>query len=153
MLDDDYWMKQAITQARQALALGEVPVGCVVVKDNQLIAEAYNSSINSVSPCAHAEINALNQAAKKIGNYRLTGTTVYVTLEPCAMCAGALVHARVKRLVIATLDKKTGACGSVFNIINSDKLNHQIELSYGPLQQKASQLLKEFFQDRRGRRD
>lgn len=145
-ISDTYWMQQAYQQALQAKALGEVPVGAVIVDaKNRLLASAFNQSIKTNDPCAHAEILAIRQAAAKLENYRLLDTTIFVTLEPCAMCAGALVHARVSRLVFATRDFKTGAAGSVYNLLRGYPLNHQVQIDEGPLQQECSQLLTHFF--------
>lgn len=145
-INDIYWMQQAYQQALQAKALGEVPVGAVVVDaKNRLLASAFNQSIKMHDPCAHAEILAIRLAAATLENYRLLDTTLYVTLEPCAMCAGALVHARVSRLVFATRDFKAGAAGSVYNLLRGYPLNHQVQIDEGPLQQECSRLLTQFF--------
>jgi tRNA(adenine34) deaminase len=143
------FMQQALMLAEQAKQLNEVPVGAVVVKDNRVIGEGLNQVITLSDPCAHAEILALRQAGQRIGNYRLSGTTVYTTLEPCAMCAGALVHARIEHLIIAASDLKTGACGSVFNLVQGAPLNHKIEVTFGLLEQESRQLLQSFFRVRR----
>lgn len=142
-------MRIALELARTAEQHGEVPVGAVVVKDGQLLAEGWNQPIGSNDPSAHAELVAIRAAAQKIGNYRLLDTTLYVTLEPCVMCAGAIVHARVQRIVFGAPDPKTGAAGSVFNVLNSNRLNHQVELTGGVLQDDCGKLLKSFFESKR----
>jgi tRNA(adenine34) deaminase len=148
MLDAVY-MQQAISQARNAWALGEVPVGALVVKDGQIIATGFNQPIGNHDPTAHAEIMALRAAAAILGNYRLPGCEMYVTLEPCAMCAGAMLHARLARVVYGASDPKTGACGSVLNLFEQEKLNHHTELTAGVLAEECGTLLKEFFAERR----
>jgi tRNA(adenine34) deaminase len=142
-------MRTALELARTAEQHGEVPVGAVVVKDGQLLAEGWNQPIGSNDPTAHAELVAIRAAAQKIANYRLLDTTLYVTLEPCVMCAGAIVHARIARIVFGAPDPKTGSAGSVFNILNSNRLNHQVELTGGVLQDDCSKLLKSFFESKR----
>jgi tRNA(adenine34) deaminase len=146
---DAIYMQQAISQARNAWALGEVPVGALVVKDGQVIATGFNQPIGNHDPTAHAEIMALRAAATILGNYRLPGCEMYVTLEPCAMCAGAMLHARLARVVYGASDPKTGACGSVLNLFEQEKLNHQTELTAGVLADECGTLLKEFFAERR----
>src|SRR5579863_2083493 len=126
--DDEKWMREALVLARMAEAAGEVPVGAVLVKDGVIVGSGWNRPIGAHDPTAHAEVMAMRAAAKASGNYRLTGSTLYVTLEPCVMCAGALVHARVARLVFGAADPKTGAAGSVFDLTRSEKLNHQIQV-------------------------
>ncbi|MBN1237473.1 MAG: tRNA adenosine(34) deaminase TadA [Gammaproteobacteria bacterium] len=143
-------MRRALELARAAARDGEVPVGAVLTgPEGTLLSEASNGPIRSNDPTAHAEILALREAGRRLGNYRLPGTTLYVTLEPCAMCAGALVHARVARLVIAAPDPKTGACGSVFDIVRSERLNHRIAVTTGVLERDSAELLKSFFVERR----
>lgn len=146
---DEEWMREALLLARQAEAAGEVPVGAVLVKDGKLIGSGWNQPIGAHDPTAHAEVMALRAAAKAAGNYRLVDTTLYVTLEPCAMCAGALVHARVARLVYGTADPKTGAAGSVFDLVRTDKLNHRLEVEGGVLAEDCGALLRTFFASRR----
>lgn len=148
--EDIVWMRQALALAKRAVAEGEVPVGAVVVKDGVAIGEGWNRPIAAHDPTAHAEIQALRAAAARIGNYRLVDTTLYVTLEPCAMCAGAMVHARVRRVVYAAPDPRTGAAGSVFNLLQAPRLNHQAEVCGGVLAEESAALLREFFQARRG---
>jgi len=146
---DEKWMQEALLLARQAEAAGEVPVGAVLVKDGLLLGSGWNQPIGAHDPTAHAEVMALRAAAQALGNYRVTGTTLYVTLEPCAMCAGAMVHARVARLVYGAADPKTGAAGSVFDLTRTDKLNHRLEVEGGVLAEECGGLLKDFFAKRR----
>jgi len=148
-MHDSIYMQQAISQARNAWALGEVPVGALVVKDGRIIATGFNQPIGNHDPTAHAEIMALRAAATILGNYRLPGCEMYVTLEPCAMCAGAMMHARLARVVYGASDPKTGACGSVLNLFEQEKLNHHTELTAGVLAEECGTLLKEFFAERR----
>ncbi len=149
---DESCMQRALELAVMAEEIGEVPVGAVLLLNDEVIAEAYNQPIQQSDPTAHAEILVLRAAAQKIGNYRLVNSVLYTTLEPCCMCAGAIIHARVKRVVCATLDPRAGAGGTVFNLLNSGKLNHQICMENGLLAEKSSKLLREFFQSRRGGR-
>ncbi len=142
-------MSRALDLARAAEAAGEVPVGCVIVRDGEIIAEGWNRPISTRDPTAHAEMIALRAAAEASDSYRLTGTTLYVTLEPCAMCAGAMVHARVQRLVFAATDPRAGAAGSVFNIVQHPALNHRIECTGGVLAEECGALLRGFFAARR----
>jgi tRNA(adenine34) deaminase len=145
-------MEEALSCARQAEVLGEVPVGAVIVDAaGAVIARAANSPIARHDPTAHAEILALRSAGRALGNYRLPGCVLYVTLEPCAMCVGALVHARVARIVYAAADPKTGACGSAFDLASNAKMNHRIEVTRGVLGDESAALLKQFFAARRGR--
>jgi tRNA(adenine34) deaminase len=146
---DIVFMQQAISQAHNAWALGEVPVGAVVVKDGQVVATGFNQPIGTHDPTAHAEIMALRAAATILGNYRLPGCELYVTLEPCAMCSGAMMHARLARIVYGATDPKTGACGSILNLFEQEKLNHHTEVVGGVLADECGQLLKEFFAERR----
>jgi tRNA(adenine34) deaminase len=143
------FMSRALELARAAEVAGEVPVGAVVVKDDAIVAEGWNRPIGSCDPTAHAEIVALRAAGQALGTYRLTGTTLYVTLEPCAMCASAMVHARVQRLVFAAADPRAGAAGSVFDIVQHAALNHRLECSAGVLAEECSMLLRNFFLARR----
>jgi tRNA(adenine34) deaminase len=145
-------MAQALEAAREAEAAGEVPVGAVIVAPSgEMLARAANAPIAEHDPTAHAEIRALRVAGRALGNYRLPGCTLYVTLEPCAMCVGALVHARMARIVYGATDPKAGACGSVFDLADGAKLNHRIEVVGGVLAEQSAALLKEFFASRRGR--
>lgn len=148
-LDDAYWMQQAMLEAEKAAALGEIPVGAVLVKDGEAIARAYNQPIALHDPSAHAEVQVLREAGRIVGNYRLLDTTLYVTLEPCPMCAGLMVHARIKRLVYGAPDYKTGAAGSVMNLLQDERLNHQVEVVSGVLQEQCSEGLSAFFRQRR----
>ncbi|MES2932891.1 MAG: tRNA adenosine(34) deaminase TadA [Pseudomonadota bacterium] len=148
-MNDAVFMQQALSQAHNAWALGEVPVGALVVKDGQVIATGFNQPIGSHDPTAHAEIMALRAAANIVGNYRLPGCELFVTLEPCAMCAGAMMHARLARVVFGAADLKTGACGSVVNLFEHEKLNHHTTVTGGVLAEPCSALLKEFFAARR----
>jgi tRNA(adenine34) deaminase len=147
--DDAYWMARALTLAQRAFEVGEVPVGAVLIKNGVLVSAGYNQPISACDPSAHAEIIALRKAAQKLSNYRLPGTTLYVTLEPCAMCAGALIQARVERVVFGAGDSRNGACGSVFNVLQSDRLNHQAEVMGGVLAEDCADLLRVFFRRKR----
>ena len=146
---DEYWMQKALQLARKAQAEDEVPVGAIIVKDNQLIAEGFNQPIKSNDPSAHAEMTALRQAGQALNNYRLIDTTMYVTLEPCSMCVGAMIHARVKCLVFGAFDLKTGAAGSAINLIGDDVHNHKIEVVGGVLEGECRELLQSFFREKR----
>jgi tRNA(adenine34) deaminase len=146
---DLHFMFRALELARGAQAAGEVPVGAVVVKDGRIVGEGANQPIGTHDPTAHAEIVALRAAAQALGSYRLLDTTLYVTLEPCPMCAGAMVHARVKRLVFATTDLRAGAAGTVFNIVQHPALNHRLECVGGVLAEPCRELLRNFFLVRR----
>lgn len=146
---DVSWMQKALAQAREAEVAGEVPVGAVIVRDNQLIAQAWNRPISTNDPCAHAEILTLRAAAARLANYRLVDCTLYVTLEPCTMCAGAIIHARLKRVVYGATDAKTGAAGSVFDILGTRKLNHYVEVTGGVLAEECGNQLSDFFRNRR----
>lgn len=146
---DQIFMQQAISQAHNAWALGEVPVGAIVVRDGEIIATGFNQPIGTHDPTAHAEIMALRAAATILGNYRLPGCELYVTLEPCAMCSGAMMHARLARVVYGAPDPKTGACGSIVNLFEQEKLNHHTEVVGGVLGEECGALLKEFFAERR----
>jgi len=146
---DERWMQHAIMLAGKAEAIDEVPVGAVIVLDDKIIGEGWNQSINLHDATAHAEIMALREAGKTVENYRLIDATLYVTLEPCSMCAGAMVHSRVKRLVFGAVDLKTGAAGSVFNLVEHAQLNHQIEVRSGVFARETGALLSQFFKRRR----
>ena len=147
------WMQVALCEARRAAAEGEVPVGAVVVRDGRLVARAHNRPIRLSDPTAHAEILALRRAARKLANYRLTGCELYVTIEPCAMCASAITHARIKRLVYGANDRKAGAAGSVFEVLNHPKANHRVEVVTGILKDDCATLLRAFFRTRRLRKN
>ena len=143
------WMKLALEQARLAQAMSEVPVGAVLVQDDQLIASAHNQPIYSNDPTAHAEIQLLRAAGKQLNNYRFPDTTLYVTLEPCTMCLGAMIHARVSRIVFGAYDQKTGVCGSCTDLSTSKCFNHTIAIEGGVLENDCKQLLQQFFKNRR----
>lgn len=147
--DDEIYMRFAIELAQQAATAGEVPVGAIVVKDGVVIGRGGNSPIDTQDPTAHAEIAALRDAAKNLGNYRLAECSLYVTLEPCAMCTGAIQHARIARLIYGASDPKTGACGSVVNLMAEARLNHHTEVFSGILAQECGELLSDFFKQRR----
>ena len=142
-------MRQALALAGRAAAAGEVPVGAVLVRDRAVIGEGWNCPIGTHDPSAHAEIRALRDAGQRVQNYRLPGTTLYVTLEPCIMCMGAILHARIQRLVFGALDPKTGAAQSRYTIGVDGLLNHRLEIAGGVLETECSQILKDFFQERR----
>jgi len=148
-MDDREAMEAALVQARLAGESGEVPIGAVVVCEGAIVASGQNRVLRDLDPTAHAEIVALRAAATALGNYRLMGCTLYATLEPCAMCAGALIHARLDRLVFAAADPKAGAAGSVLSVLNHPQLNHQMELEKGILGEESAELLRSFFRERR----
>jgi len=149
MIDDQEAMQAALAQARLAGEGGEVPIGAVVVREGAIVANGQNRVLRDLDPTAHAEIVALRAAGAAIGNYRLNGCTLYVTLEPCSMCAGAMIHARLDRLVFATADPKAGAAGSVLSVLNHPQLNHQMQVEQGILADEAAELLRSFFRERR----
>lgn len=148
---DIFWMQRALELAKQAAAEGEVPVGAVLVRDNDVIGEGWNRPIASHDPTGHAEINAMRSAAEKVGNYRLVDSTLYVTLEPCVMCAGAIIHARIKRVVYGAIEPKTGAVVSVFDVLTDGRHNHQPEIKGGVLADEAASLMQTFFRARRAK--
>jgi tRNA(adenine34) deaminase len=150
MIADLEAMQAALAEARFAAEAGEVPIGAVAVYEGEIIARGQNSVIRTSDPTAHAEVVALRAAAQAIGNYRLNGITLYVTLEPCAMCAGAMIHARIDRLVYAAPDPKAGAAGSVLEVLNHSRLNHQMQVEQGLLADESADLLRSFFRERRG---
>lgn len=149
MIDQEY-MQIALQLAQRAAVAGEVPVGAIVVKDDVIIGRGSNRPITDNDPTAHAEICALREASNTLGNYRLLGCTLYVTLEPCAMCSGAIQHARIARLVYGASDPKTGACGSVINLMNDARLNHHTAVTGGILAEQCGAMLSRFFAERRG---
>jgi len=149
MDSDTFFMREAIKEAKKAEKENEVPVGCVIVKGNKVIAHGHNQTIKKNDSTAHAEILAIRDAAKKIKNYRLTNCFMYVTIEPCPMCAGALLWARIKKVIYGAKDKKAGACGSVVNIVNNKKLNHRIKIKGDVLKKECANLMKNFFRGRR----
>jgi len=146
---DSQYMREALREARRGHREGEVPVGAVVIQGEEIIARAHNRPVHLNDPSAHAEILALRRAGRKLGNYRLPGCTLYVTIEPCAMCVGAIVQARIQRLVVGAMDLKAGACGSVLAVLNNRKLNHQVVFNSGVLQADCAAMLREFFRERR----
>ena len=146
---DQKWMQRALELAYKAEATDEVPVGAVIVKDDEIIAEGWNQPISSNDATSHAEIMAMREAGKKLGNYRLLDTTVYVTLEPCSMCVGAMIHARVSRVVYAASEPRTGALGGAFNLLEVNQHNHIFEVEAGLMAEESRTLLQNFFQSRR----
>ena len=146
---DELWMEEALREAQRAFSLGEVPVGAVVVRDGRIVGRGCNQPISTHDPTAHAEILALRQAGEALGNYRLNDCDLYVTVEPCAMCAGAITHARIRRLVYGADDLKAGAVHSVLQVLNHPKLNHRVEVSFGVLAARCMDLLQMFFRERR----
>lgn len=146
---DTAWMELALEQARLAEQAGEVPVGALIIKQGEIVGRGHNRNLLDNDPTAHAEIVALRQAGSRLGNHRLTGCVMYATIEPCAMCAGAMVHARLDRLVYGASDPKAGAAGSVLDLLNHPRFNHQVEVTPGVLQEKCAEILKVFFQARR----
>jgi tRNA(adenine34) deaminase len=148
---DSAFMRAAMAEAKRAEALGEVPVGAVLVVDGEIVGRGYNQPITSNDPSAHAEIMCLRDAGLRLGNYRLPGSTLFVTLEPCAMCSGALMHARVARIVFGARDPKTGAVGSVVNLFAEERLNHHATVEGGVLAEECGALLSAFFAARRGK--
>lgn len=149
VITDQEAMQAALEEARLAAEAGEVPIGAVVVREGRIIGRGQNSLLRNLDPTAHAEIVAMRDAARAIGNYRLVGCTLYVTLEPCAMCAGAMIHARLDRLVYAAADPKAGACGSVLSVLNHPQLNHQMQVEQGIAAEEAAEMLRGFFRDKR----
>ena len=154
MTVDEKYMKQAIKQAKKAYAIDEVPIGCVIVNDadGKIIARGYNRRNTDKNTLSHAELNAIRKASKKLGDWRLEGCTMYVTLEPCQMCAGAIVQARIPKVVIGAMNPKAGCAGSVLNILQIDKFNHQVEIERGILEEECSQMLSDFFKELRRRK-
>ena len=146
---DIKWMEKALVLARKAEAAGEVPVGAVLVKDDQIIAEGWNQPITSHDATSHAEIMAMRAAGKKLNNYRLIDTTMYVTLEPCSMCVGAMIHARVFKVVYGAAEPRTGALGGAFNLLDANQHNHNFDVVSGVLAEESKKLLQDFFQSRR----
>ncbi len=142
-------MKAALKQAEKALALGEVPIGCVIVCDGKIVGRGYNKRNTKKTTLAHAELIAIDKASRKLGDWRLEGCTMYVTLEPCQMCAGALVQARIDRVVIGTMNPKAGCAGSVLNLLDMPEFNHQVEIETGVMQEECTQILQGFFRELR----
>lgn len=151
MTEDERFMKKALHQAKRAAAVGEIPIGCVIVRDGKVIARGFNERLHKKTTLAHAEISAIDRASKKLGDWRLEGCTMYVTLEPCQMCSGALVQSRIDRVVIGTMNPKAGCAGSILNLLQRPEFNHQVEITYGVLQEECSAVLQEFFKDLRVR--
>ena len=152
MTEDERYMKEAIRQARKAEALDEVPIGCVIVYDGRIIARGYNRRNTDKNTLSHAELNAIRKASRKLGDWRLEGCTMYITLEPCQRCAGAIVQARVTRVVIGSRNPKAGCAGSVLNLLQMAEFNHQVELTEGVLTEECSNMLSEFFRNLRVRK-
>ncbi|MCM1253903.1 MAG: tRNA adenosine(34) deaminase TadA [Clostridium sp.] len=146
---DEKYMKEAIKQAKKAYALGEVPIGCVIVYQDKIIGRGYNRRNTDKNTLAHAEITAINKASKKMHDWRLEGCTLYVTLEPCQMCAGAIVQARITEVVMGAMNPKAGCCGSILNILDMPQFNHQVRVKRGVLEEACSSLLTSFFQELR----
>ena len=149
MNKDLFFMQEALDEAKKGLAKGEVPVGAVLTFNNEIIAKGHNSPISSNDPSCHAEVNAIREAANILKNYRLEKTSLYVTLEPCAMCCGLLIHSRIENLIFAALDPKSGAVKSNASLLDADFINHKVHYSQGPLENQSSELLKSFFRARR----
>lgn len=149
MTQDERYMKEAIKQAKKAYAIGDVPIGCVIVYEDQIIARGYNKRNKNKTTLAHAELLAMAKASKKLGDWRLEGCTMYITLEPCQMCAGAIVQARVSRVVVGSMNPKAGCAGSILNLLQMEQFNHQVELETGILDEECSQMLSAFFKELR----
>ena len=151
MTEQEKYMKAAMTQAKKAYALGEVPIGCVIVHEGKIIGRGYNRRNTDKNTLAHAEITAINKASRKIGEWRLEDCTLYVTLEPCQMCSGAIVQARIPEVVIGCMNPKAGCAGSILNILENDSFNHQVKVTRGVLEQQCSDMLTQFFKELRVR--
>ncbi len=151
MTQDEKYMKEAIRQAKKAYALGEVPIGCVIVSEDRIIARGYNRRNTDKNTLSHAEITAIRRASKQVGDWRLEGCTMYVTLEPCQMCAGALVQARIDRVVIGTMNPKAGCAGSILNLLQMPQFNHQVEVTYDVCRDECTDILQQFFVELRER--
>ena len=152
MTTDEKYMRAALKQAEKAYNLGETPIGCVIVHEDKIIARGYNRRNTDKNPLAHAEVAAIKKASKKLGDWRLEECTLYVTLEPCQMCAGAIVQARIKKVYIGCMNPKAGCAGSIMNLFNVDDFNHQVESENGILEEECSMLLKEFFRNLRNKK-
>lgn len=152
LTEDERFMKAAMAQARKAAALDEVPIGCVIVREGKIIARGYNRRNTDKNTLSHAELNAIRKASKKLGDWRLEGCTIYVTLEPCQMCAGAIVQARITRAVMGSMNAKAGCAGSVLNILQMESFNHQVEVTKGVLKEECSRMLSDFFKGLRQRK-
>ena len=151
-MTDEAYMKLAIREAKKARAIGEVPIGCIIVYEDKIIARGYNKRVAKKSVLAHAEILAIKKACKKIGDWRLEGCTMYITLEPCPMCAGAIIQARIPRVVIGSLNPKAGCAGSVLDMMHVDGFNHQVDVTTGVCDEECSKMMKEFFRELRERK-
>ena len=149
MTEQEKYMKEALRQAKKAYALGEVPIGCVIVYGGKIIGRGYNRRNTDKNTLAHAEITAINKASKKLGDWRLEGCSLYVTLEPCQMCAGAIVQARIPRVVVGCMNPKAGCAGSILNLLDMPEFNHQVELTTGVMEEECSQMMKSFFKELR----
>ncbi len=149
MTEQERFMKEAVRQARKAASIGEVPIGCVIVHEGKIIARGYNRRTADKNTLAHAELQAIRKASKKLGDWRLEGCTMYVTLEPCQMCAGALVQARITEVVIGCMNPKAGCAGSILNLLEMPEFNHQVKVTRGVLEEECSQILKDFFKELR----
>ena len=145
MTSDEKYMNEAIRQAKKALALNEVPIGCVIVYEDKIIARGYNRRKTDKNTLAHAELNAIKKASKRLGDWRLEGCTMYVTLEPCQMCAGAIIQSRIDRLVIGCMSPKSGCAGSILNLLQMDEFNHKVEITKGIREEECSKMLSDFF--------
>lgn len=152
LTEDERYMKEAIRQAKKAYSLDETPIGCVIVYEGKVIGRGYNRRNTDKNPLAHAEITAIRKASKKMGDWRLEGCTMYVTLEPCQMCAGAIIQSRMTRVVVGCMNPKAGCAGSVLNLLNVAQFNHQAELETGILEEECSGLMKQFFRQLRERK-
>ena len=151
MTQEEKYMKEAIKQAKKAAVIGDVPIGCVIVEDDKIIARAYNQRNKKKTTLAHAELLAMKKACKKLGDWRLEDCTMYITLEPCQMCAGAIVQARIPEVMIGCMNPKAGCAGSIYNLLQEPAFNHQVSLFKGVLEEECSQMLKDFFRSLRTR--
>lgn len=149
MTDQERFMKEAIRQAKKARALEEVPIGCVIVYEGKIIARGYNRRNTDKNTLSHAELNAIRKASRKLGDWRLEGCTMYVTLEPCQMCSGAIVQSRMTRVVVGCMNPKAGCAGSILNLLDMPEFNHQVELTTGVMEEECSQMMKSFFKELR----
>ncbi len=149
LTQDEKYMREAIKQAKKAYAIGEVPIGCVIVYEDQIIARGYNRRTVDKNTLAHAELLAIKKASKKMDDWRLEGCTMYVTLEPCQMCAGAIVQSRMSKVVVGCMNPKAGCAGSILNLLQMDEFNHQVELETGVMEEACSEMMKEFFRELR----
>lgn len=152
LTEDEKFMKEAVKQAKKAWALEEVPIGCVIVYEGKIIGRGYNRRTIDKNTLAHAELQAIKKASKKMGDWRLEDCTLYVTLEPCQMCSGAIVQARIKRVVVGCMNPKAGCAGSILNLLQMDEFNHQVELTTGVLEEECSGMMKAFFKELREKR-